>query len=413
MRQTCIRALSSAFYGSPMQSFSSCRSLSLFCGLSLTLITGLPQPLAATAADRPAVTSAGNETELPQTLAPFAAPPPELADRRGDYRSPLLLDDGTQVESPQQWQLRRQQILDQWTELLGQWPPLITQPEVEILNSERRENFTQHQIRFRWTPNELTTGYLLIPDGDGQRPAVVTVFYEPESAVGLKGEQRDFAYQLARRGFVALSIGTTEASAARTYSLYHPSIEQAEVQPLSMLGYAAANAWHVLAARPEVDASRIGIVGHSFGGKWAMFASCLFDKFACAAWSDPGIVFDDTRSNINYWEPWYLGYHPQPWRPRGLITPDNPARGLYPQLRAAGRDLHELHALMAPRPFLVSGGAEDPVERWEPLNHSREVNRLLGHNDRVLMTNRPQHSPDAQSNAVIYAFFEHFLRPGE
>jgi len=404
---------SSAFYGSPIQPFSSCRPLSLLCALSLTLFTGLPRPLTATAADRPAVTSAGNEAELPPALAPFATPPPELADRRGDYRSPLLLDDGTQVESPQQWQLRREQILDQWTELLGQWPPLITQPEVEILSSERRENFTQHQIRFRWTPNELTTGYLLIPDGDGQRPAVVTVFYEPESAVGLKGEQRDFAYQLARRGFVALSIGTTEASAARTYSLYHPSIEQAEVQPLSMLGYAAANAWHVLAARPEVDASRIGIVGHSFGGKWAMFASCLFDKFACAAWSDPGIVFDDTRSSINYWEPWYLGYHPKPWRPRGLITPDNPARGLYPQLRAAGRDLHELHALMAPRPFLVSGGAEDPVERWEALNHSRDVNRLLGHSDRVLMTNRPQHSPDVQSNAVIYAFFEHFLRSGE
>ena len=404
---------SSALYGSPMQPFLSCRSLGLLCALSLILITGLPRPLAATAADRPAVTPSGNAAELPPALAPFATPPPELVDRRGDYRSPLLMNDGTRVETPQQWQLRREQILAQWTELLGQWPPLITQPEAEILNSERRENFTQHQIRFRWTPNELTTGYLLIPDGGGEHPAVVTVFYEPESAVGLKGEQRDFAYQLARRGFVALSIGTTEASAARTYSLYHPSIDQAEVQPLSMLGYAAANAWHVLAARPEVDASRIGIVGHSFGGKWAMFASCLFDKFACAAWSDPGIVFDDTRSNINYWEPWYLGYHPKPWRPRGLITPDNPARGLYPQLRAAGRDLHELHALMAPRPFLVSGGAEDPVERWEALNHSRDVNRLLGHSDRVLMTNRPQHSPDPQSNAVIYAFFEHFLRSGQ
>jgi dienelactone hydrolase len=380
--------------------------------LALVLATS-PMGHLTVAADQPPTVTSDEKSQLPQELAPFAAPPAELADRRGDYRLPLLMDDGTWVQSPQQWQLRRQQLLDQWTQLLGQWPPLITQPEVEILHSERRDNFTQHQVRFLWTPHELTTGYLLIPDGEGQRPAVVTVFYEPESAVGLKGEQRDFAYQLARRGFVALSIGTTEASAARTYSLYYPSIEQAEIQPLSMLGYAAANAWYVLAARPEVDASRIGIVGHSFGGKWAMFASCLFDKFACAAWSDPGIVFDDTRSNINYWEPWYLGYHPKPWRPRGLITPDNPARGLYPQLRAAGRDLHELHALMAPRPFLVSGGAEDPVQRWEALNHSRDVNRLLGYSDRVLMTNRSAHSPNAQSNAVIYAFFEHFLRSSE
>ncbi len=377
------------------------------------LVSGLAESPNASAADPTPSTASDRDAQLPQELAPFAVPPPELADRDGSYRSPLLRDDGSRVQTPQQWQQRRQEILDQWTELLGQWPPLITQPEVEILRSERRENFLQHQIRFRWTPAETTTGYLLVPDGEGRRPAVVTVFYEPETAIGLQGKYRDFAYQLARRGFVALSIGTTQATAERTYSLYYPSIEHAEIQPLSMLGYAAANAWHVLASRPEVDASRIGIVGHSFGGKWAMFASCLCDKFACAAWSDPGIVFDDTRSNINYWEPWYLGYHPKPWRPRGLITPDNPARGLYPQLRAAGRDLHELHALMAPRPFLVSGGAEDPVERWEALNHSREINRLLGYSNRVLMTNRPEHSPNEHSNAVIYAFFEHFLQAGQ
>ena len=45
---------------------------------------------------------------------------------------------------------------------------------------------------------------------------------------------------------------------------------------------------------------------------------------------------------------------------------------------AEGRDLHELHALMAPRPFLVSGGSEDQPERWKALNHAIAVNRLLG-----------------------------------
>jgi hypothetical protein len=250
----------------------------------------------------------------------------------------------------------------------------------------------------------------LLPDGEGKRPAVLTVYYEPETSIGLGNELRDFGLQLVRRGFVVLSIGTTEATAAKTYSLYYPSIEKAAVQPLSMLAYAAANAWFVLASRPEVDSTRIGIVGHSFGGKWAMFASCLFDKFAAAAWSDPGIVFDNSRPSINYWEPWYLGYHPQPWRTRGLITPENPAQGVYPKLLAEGRDLHELHALMAPRPFLVSGGSEDPPQRWEALNHTIAVNKLLGFEQRVGMTNRLQHDPNEESNAAIYAFFERFLR---
>ena len=94
-----------------------------------------------------------------------------------------------------------------------------------------------------------------------------------------------------------------------------------------------------------------------------------------------------------------------------IITEDNPALGLYPRLRSGGHDLHELHALMAPRPFLVSGGSEDPPERWQALNRTIEVNRVLGFEDRVGMTNRPEHAPNAESNEVIYAFFEYFLGP--
>ena len=322
----------------------------------------------------------------------------------------MLFEDGTRARSAHDWARRRSQILDQWMKLLGSWPPLITEPKVSIIESEQRDKIRQLKIRFRWTPKKFTTGYLLIPDGVAPCPAVVAVFYEPETAIGRGKPRRDFAYQLAKRGFVALSIGTSEASANKAYALFHPDIGHAKVEPLSMLAYAAANVWYVLASRPEVDAERIGIVGHSFGGKWAMFASCLFDRFACAAWSDPGIVFDESRPAVNYSEPWYLGYHPPQWRPRGPITKDNPARGLYPRLIENGRDLHELHALMAPRPFLVSGGSEDPIERWTALNHSIEVNRLLGYSNRVAMTNRPSHEPSEESNAVIYEFFERFLK---
>jgi len=337
--------------------------------------------------------------------------PPAYENDLGDFRSPLVFENGSRVTTSEGWENRRAEIFRQWTDLLGEWPKVITDPEVEILRTEPRDGFTKHTIRFLWTPKEKTTAYLLVPNGIAgeKRPAVVTVYYEPETAIGEGKENRDFALQLTKRGFVTLSIGTTEATARKAYSLYWPSENDVRVQPLSMLGYAAANAFQVLADRPEVDESRIGIVGHSFGGKWAMFASCLYDRFACAAWSDPGIVFD-TRPSVNYWEPWYLGWHPKPWRQRGLPSEENPARGLYPELRKAGRDLHELHALMAPRPFLVSGGSEDPPSRWKALNHAVEVNRLLGFEDRVAMHNRPEHGPNPESNEVIYSFFERWLR---
>lgn len=346
-----------------------------------------------------------------QILAPFATPPASITPDPSPWRDPLLFDDGSPVKTPDDWAKRRTEILTAWHGLMGEWPPLITAPKVETLLSELQDGYRRDRIRFQWTPSQQTEAWLLVPTGATQAAGVITVYYEPETAAGLSDKpDRDFALQLVKKGFVCLSIGTTLTSNDKTYSVHYPDIDQATVQPLSMLGYVAANAWHVMAAQPEVDSARIGITGHSYGGKWSMFASCLYDRFACAAWSDGGIVFDDTRPSINYWEPWYLGWHPRPWRKRGLVTADNPAQGLYPQLRAAGRDLHELHALMAPRPFLVSGGSEDPPERWHALEHSRRINQLLGQENRVFMTNRPDHAPNPQSNAVLVAFFQHFLK---
>lgn len=346
-----------------------------------------------------------------QRIAPFFTPPPPFRDDLGPYRPVLTFYNGSPVKSARDWQKRRREILTRWQTLMGKWPPLIKDPKMEVLETVRQDGFTRHRIRFNWTPDEKTVAYLSIPDGKGKKPAVITAFYEPETSLGLgKKPHRDFAYQLTKRGFVTLSIGTTEASQAHTFSIYYPSLEKAGVQPLSMLAYAAANAWYLVAGLPDVDASRIGIMGHSFGGKWALFASCLFDKFACAVWSDPGIVFDESREAVNYWEPWYLGYHPKPWRQRGRVTAQNPARGLYPQLVQEGYDLHELHALMAPRPFLVSGGSEDPVQRWAALNHTVRVNQLLGFDKRVAMTNRPLHDPNPESNEQAYHFLEYFLK---
>jgi len=298
--------------------------------------------------------------------------------------------------------------------VIGSWPPLIDRPKIEYLEQKHRDNFTQHRVSVEITPDEQTVGgYLLVPDGEGPFPAVLVVYYDAETGAGLGKELRDFGYQLAKRGFVALSIGTPEFCSLK--SPYKPLCKQSEeeppLQPLSALAYVAANCHGALANMPSVDAERIGIIGHSYGGKWAMFASCLYEEFACAVWSDPGIVFDESRPNINYWEPWYLGYEPNHQRPGGIPSDTNPRTGAYKELLENGRDLHELHALMAPRPFLVSGGAEDPPERWKALSHTIAVNRLLGYTNRVAMTNRDSHEPTAESNAQIYLFLEHFLKP--
>ena len=347
----------------------------------------------------------------------FFGPPAEFAGDFGDYRSPLMFNDGSAVKTPADWLKRRKEILDYWQGVMGSWPSLITYPGMEYKSREHRESrragIIQHQVSVEIAPDrQMVDGYILVPDGEGRFPAVLVVYYDAETGIGLGKDYRDFALQLTRRGFVTMSIGTPEFCSLKPP--YRPLLEQAEgrptLQPMSALGYVAANCCNALTNLKQVDPERIGVMGHSYGGKWWMFASCLYDKFACAVWSDPGIVFDEKRANVNYWEPWYLGYESDTQRERGIPNEKNPRTGAYKKLMAEGRDLHELHALMAPRPFLVSGGSEDTAERWKALNHSIAVNEILGYKNRVAMTNRQGHSPTAESNEQIYQFFEYFLK---
>lgn len=339
----------------------------------------------------------------PASIRKFFSPPEELLKDLGSYKSPLKFDDGREVKTPADWADRRREILKSWNEVMGKWPSLLKDPMIEELESAPRENFTQKRVRLQVAPDRTVEGYLLVPAGEGPFPAMLIVFYEPETGIGKGKPNLDFAHGLVKRGFVTLSIG------------FDPRVIESEksgfkLQPLSYLAYVAANCFNAMAKRPEIDPKRIGVMGHSYGGKWAMFASCLFDKFACGVWSDPGIVFDEPRSNVNYWEPWYLGWERGRNRKPGLITATNPRTGAYKSLFESGRDLHELHALMAPRPFLVSGGSEDPPIRWTALNHTIAVNELLGKKHAVAMTNRASHSPNPESNEQIYRFLEYVMK---
>jgi dienelactone hydrolase len=363
-------------------------------------------------------------TELPAELKPWFGPPSEYAGKLGAYASPLRFYDGRPVTSPVEWPARRAEIQAYWHAQLGPWPALLERPQVTL--SDRRERgggLVEHRVELEVAPGVRQHGYLLVPPGTQPKPAVLVVFYAPEVSVaydgprpltgqakkmlttGERGQGRDFALQLARRGFVTLAVGTPGDDA------YKPLQSGARCQPLSYLAYIAANCHTVLAQRPEVDPARIGVMGHSYGGKWAMFASCLYDKFACAVWSDGGVAFDETRNAVNYWEPWYLGLDPQQSRRPGLVTAANGRTGSYRAIFESGHDLHELHALMAPRPFLVSGGSEDGAVRWTALNHAVAVNRFLGYEHRVAMTYRPAHSPTTESNEQAFRFLAHFLRP--
>lgn len=75
-----------------------------------------------------------------------------------------------QLKAASEWKKRRKEIKEEWMSLIGEWPPVITNQKFEIINTLKREDFYQYRVRFCWTPNEQTEGYLLIPDKRGKKP---------------------------------------------------------------------------------------------------------------------------------------------------------------------------------------------------------------------------------------------------
>jgi hypothetical protein len=354
-------------------------------------------------------------------LEPFTRPPAEFEGKFGSYRSPLKFANDAIAKTPADWAQRRAEILKTWHKRLGEWPPLVERPVVKRLETVERDGYTQHRVQVQIAPEgKWVEGYLLVPNGRGPFPAVVVPFYEPLTSIGQGAKGRgvgthDYGLQLVKRGFVTLSIGTPGSIDKLGGDTRQALIQAGALQrrqPLTLLAYVAANCLTALAHMREVDPKRIGIIGLSYGGKWAMFASCLDARFACAVWSDPGIVFNEQDANVNYWEPWYLGYDPKMQRKPGIPSAENPRTGLYKELVDAGKNLVDLHALMAPRPVLVSGGVQDPPRNCLALNHLVAVNNVLGYRGRVALTARATHIPTAAALQLELSFLEYFLKYG-
>ena len=206
--------------------------------------------------------SSHGTNDLPREIVPFFRPPPELADDFGKYLSPLKFYYGAPVKTRADWERRREEILNTWHGIMGDWPPLIEKPKIEYMAKEHRDNFTQHQVRIEIAPEQQKVdGYLLVPDGKMLFPAVLVVYYDAKTAVGLGKELRDFGHQLTKRGFVVLSIGTPEFCSLRPpyKALYESGSDETPLQPLSALAYVAANCHTALVNLPQVDPNRIDV----------------------------------------------------------------------------------------------------------------------------------------------------------
>jgi pimeloyl-ACP methyl ester carboxylesterase len=200
-----------------------------------------------------------------------------------------------------------------------------------------------------------------------------------------------YAYTAAQHGYLAVAVrwfgesyGESYSEAVANLAMRHPGS--------TGLGKWVADARRVvdfIETLPDADASRIGIIGHSLGGKMALYAAAFEPRIRATVSSELGVGFRMS----NYEDYWYLG----------------DKLGSAP----AGTDQHELLALVAPRPFLLIGGDEyDKQESWHYINAARAVYDLSGNGRNIgYLNHHTGHTPTPDAVSAAFDWLDHFLKP--
>jgi dienelactone hydrolase len=144
--------------------------------------------------------------------------------------------------------------------------------------SERRGSISVHDVVFV-AGSDKVEGYLVEPTASKRLPAVVLVH-------GSGGDRRQLlahAITLARRGVVALTITqpSTSHPPPPPATLAQLLAENTSVTRRDVI--AARRAADVLAARPTVDARRLGYLGWSAGAKTGTFVAASDARFRALA----------------------------------------------------------------------------------------------------------------------------------
>ncbi len=339
----------------------------------------------------------------PEWFEPYNRRPAGYETATGNLSPLLESTDGEMIKSPDRWEKQRLRILAKWEGILGMQhaPKLEGSPKAHLIREFEMDSYTGKLIYLQVEPDYREKIYLMLPRHRITRPVPVVIvpYYDVDTpaAQNMGGKNyspasvRSFANLAVRSGYIAVAIrwfgegySVGYAEAVAELNRRHPG--------LSGLGKWVSDVrclvdWlHTL---PEVDRNNIGIIGHSLGGKMAMYAAAFEPRITVAIGSDHGIGLDFS----NYEDYWYL---------------DESIRQ-----RDPGTDHHELLGLIAPRPFMLIGGeSADKDDSWHFINEARKVYGLYGKPDNIgFFNHRTGHSPTPESVSLALRWLERFLGP--
>jgi dienelactone hydrolase len=244
-----------------------------------------------------------------------AGQPAQPAPFYADKLNVMVYRDGRGQEQPVRtladWQQRRRHILANLELVMGPLPPASQRVPLDVQVSEevREATFRRRRLTFATEADDRVPAYLFLPTLiTGKMPAMLCLHQttsigkgEPAGLGGL--DNLHYARELAERGYVTLVPD-------------YPNFGDYVCDPYAR-GYVSATmkgiwnharALDLLQSLPEVDASRLGCIGHSLGGHNTLYlaafdervkvavSSCGFNSFAkymggdLTGWSHKGYM---------------------------------------------------------------------------------------------------------------------------
>lgn len=158
--------------------------------------------------------------------------------------------------------------------------------DVKVVSEEKLDGYTRKKITFAVEDGDRVPAWLLIPNGDGKKPAMLclhqTINIGKDEPVGLgKQESKQQALHLVKRGYVC--VAPDYPSFGEYKYDFAAAFKAGKYQSGSMKAiWNNMRAVDLLQSLNDVGAQRIGVIGHSLGGHNALFTAAFDDRLKVA-----------------------------------------------------------------------------------------------------------------------------------
>ena len=283
------------------------------------------------------------------------------------------------IETVEEWETKADALRAIFRQTLGRGPSEVCPLEAEVVSETEQGDHVKRSIAYNVGPDERIVADVLIPEGlNGRVPAVLCIHpttpFGRQQVIGNdpseKGKDRAYALHLVRRGFITLAYDLLSANERKYEGLrdFDTAPFYEEFPEWSVRGkdlWDLSRAVDLLETIAEVDAERIGSIGHSQGGGITIHAMALEPRISVGVASCGDWPARFSKNPFNHARTgWWVG--------RPLLRPYCQTGKPFPI------ELHETLALAAPRAIMHITALNDFQYRLEETRRTRPVLERMG-----------------------------------